>query len=481
MNLNSISLTGCPTMGKLDPKTDKYNGCYGLLQENISDLVLGPGTTPFHHHNITHGINIAEWPVKLLSSYNCSQEKSREDSVVSDCMDTFQTAFDGSLWALIAFFFVMFALLMKIHFKIQNDLNPQRKRASEAIANNLWTVSTFVLQHDAMDDNQWIGKFISFLLCVFVFLITIYFGNMMSTDLVTIKDPKVIRSYDEITETEGMRPIFYTDVDDFKFFNDSNELSSAKKLWKKVEKIGLKNCRIESNGKNSMDEYLIAMKRFAAFNTTFVVLAPFEESFRIFFCIQKNKDICTFEVTDPEESFNKLYSMLIRQEFEASDLFRNHLKPFFTRIIETGIIDYIFGDRLSSITIGSLTPYNSHETGVAACLSDSIVTFPPSYDALRTENLKKLFVTFGCMILASCLVLMFEHYLWFKTEFKKMKMAQLRESFDPTKVRMSRSYHKTVAAMKRKALKNKRPKQARRLHKEVGVSTVDRIHSHNSQ
>ena len=90
------------------------------------------------------------------------------------------------------------------------------------------------------------------------------------------------------------------------------------------------------------------------------------------------------------------------------------------------------------------------EPEVYDCMSKSIVTHTPQYDALTPGNLKKLFLVYAYMMAAASLILMMEHYVWFRTQLTKRKMAELRESFDPTKVQMSESYHQLMQSIKGK-------------------------------
>ena len=424
-------MNGCITIGRLDGPSDQYGGCYGLLQKNISDFLLAAGIFPFHHHNITHGVPIAEWPLKILSAYNCSIEKSKEDSILLDSMDTFKRAFEWNLWLLILSVFFTFSLLFTVHYKLF------KAKSSSSLCHNVWTVITFSLQQDSVEYNQWIGKLLSFLLSVFIFLITTYFCNLMSTDQVSVKQPKVIKSYDDLTESIGMRPIFWSDLDDYSFFQNSKSGTGASRLWSKVKTMPQSRCMMKAI--RSSETFNEMGKEFFLFNTTtFIMTAPYNSVLQAMFCSEKLKSICTYETTDLQQPFYHLYGFLIRQEFEMSKLFRQHLKPFLGRCIENGFTKRFLEEGPLFIVreMGTIDPY---DPTVSDCLSKSIVTFPSHYDSLRLVYLKKLFMACFCIMVTAWVVL--------KVELR-IQQLKLRPLFDPSKVKMSHSYHRTVAMMK---------------------------------
>ena len=147
----------------------------------------------------------------------------------------------------------------------------------------------------------------------------------MSTDLITVKEPTVIKSYDQLAQTVGMRPLFCGQCDDYKFFEEAKKNTGAYRLWKKKVLEEKSNWMMAS----TMDGGGEMISEFADMNrTSFVLMKVFVEILRLYTCSQHAvKKICTYLTTDPDQPFNEIYGLLVREEFKSTDSYKKRVKP----------------------------------------------------------------------------------------------------------------------------------------------------------
>lgn len=394
-----------------------YNGCYGLLQKNISDAILGPTPFPFHHNGLTQGMIIKAMAIQMLSTYNCSKAKSREDSVVTDVMDSVYS-FSWRLWLLIFVTLSIFVLMITTHFRLH------KRRIQSKLSYSIWTVVNHVLEHDAIDVINRNTEFISTLLCVFIFFIGMYYENLISTDLVTVKDPHVIKSYDDVVEMKTMRPIFWIDVDDYKFFERayaaSGEETGAGRLWKKVvQEVGRDDCLIPLGFDSTSLGFLQELLKID--RVTLLITEAWMDGFRGYFCRLSSKiEVCSHLAVDPFQSFTSSIGFAVREDVKFSTFWSTHFEWISRIISENGLMTKMIID---TITVGFVNMGMSQaDTNSADCLSDAIVTHPPEFDALTPSNLVKLFIVFGCSIVAATIVLILERRYFRYQKAKRRKV-----------------------------------------------------------
>ena len=389
-------------MGKLD-QDDMYNGCYGLLQRNVSDLILGPSPFPFHHHGLTHGIMANEMAIQIVSTYNCSIAKSKEEVIILDCMDSLNS-FNWTLWLLILFsVFALFPLLMKITSRIKVSLFEK-----------VWISATFMWKQASFTSGNFNQKLVQILLSVFIFIISSYYCNLIKTDLVSVKEPSVMKSYEDIVESLTMRPVLWSDLDDFKFFESASPETGAGRLWQKIHEFGRKRCMFPMSFPElkGLNEELLKFDR-----VSIVMLSMFIRSMQLWFCNQyAEKEVCSFLAEDVE-NFRSTYGFMAREGIIGTETWRSFLRsnPFFR---ETGLLVMNL-ERMAD----SLVPINTLDPKIRQCLSKSIVVHPPSYSQMSLRNVTKVLIWYGAMKVTAIIALLCE--LLVLTSKKREKRSQL--------------------------------------------------------
>ena len=104
----------------------------------------------------------------------------------------------------------------------------------------LWIVSMFTLDQDHLKESNNFLILVSFSMSFFCFFMTQYLLCGMGTELVVMKDPLVLKSYQDVIDKPDATPLFLKGWPDYKEFKLAPKNSLRSKLWqhaKEVQKI----------------------------------------------------------------------------------------------------------------------------------------------------------------------------------------------------------------------------------------------------
>ena len=158
---------------------------------------------------------------KLLiwGMYNISQQQQNQDIIYLFCTYTY------SMWiAVFVILSVVTLLLMVGRFLLE-----EKKDTMEPI----WIVSMFMLDQDYLDEVNNFLFVLSTFLSWFCFFNTQYLLNNMSTDMVVIKDPIVVRTYQDILDMDHVMPIMLKGWPDYHEFEYGHLDTIQRKVWEK--------------------------------------------------------------------------------------------------------------------------------------------------------------------------------------------------------------------------------------------------------
>ena len=362
--------------------------------------------SPFPVKNLSFmfpAVHITETHMDMATPYNCSFEKAEEDSAITDVMDNVKS-FKPELWGLFFLTLLIFMVLIILHYRSNRDTR------HGSIGHGFWTVTTFFLKSDALHEINDVSRLISFILCVFMFMVwTCFFENLMSTDLITAKEPFVARTYDDITNRDGHKPKWVTNSDLFTLFENSPRESQAGRLWQKAQKLGIDNCKQEIDV-DSPEKLLSAIiEEGKQFKTTVVVNHFGAQVFRLAACILLAKDkICVFRSTDPQESFGNFLGFISTKEFASSDLWLNQMKFFRRSALEANLWTKIF--RFVIEQTPQIFGYQGLPEWAMECTSESLVLHTPEQNQLSLWNLQKCFIVCFVMLFIALYILQSEIY-----------------------------------------------------------------------
>ena len=203
------------------------DGVLGQMQRGMADFGGGLFMFPLDHENISQGQVFWEDSPHIISLYNCTRDLSQVKSKTTDVMEAVK-AFDGPLWGLILLFLLMFWTLFCWHYR-NHKLTINR---------SLWHVVTFILEHDEWFGINRISCLLALLLDLFFFWIQNYWCNLMSTDMITVDKPQVIKNYDDVINRDDLIPMWILETGYFRAFELAVEGTKENLIWQKAMRIG---------------------------------------------------------------------------------------------------------------------------------------------------------------------------------------------------------------------------------------------------
>ena len=217
--------------------TKLFTGCYGSITRNQSDLTLMSVDYPVHDYEEIVPIQLAiESSLAMLQGYNKSHNHIRADIFYSGIK-----SLNNEVWILtfiaILFFALLFRLKETILFrKEQSNKCLIRKQTKSKGLLHFFAVSlTHFIQQEETEFKDSLRRFCSILLSIFSFIvIQQYFCNQMTADMVVVEKPTTIDSYKDILQKESLIPLFFKQLDNFKYFKDGLPGSIEKVMWRHV-------------------------------------------------------------------------------------------------------------------------------------------------------------------------------------------------------------------------------------------------------
>ena len=346
-------------------------------------------------------VHLTDTHLEMVSFYNCSRAKAKDDSTVTDVMDNIKS-FKPELWGLLFVYLLVFMVLIILHYRTHRDSR------HGSLGHGFWTVTTFFLKNDAMHEVNHASKLISFILCVFMFMIwTCFFENLMSTDLVTSKQPFVARSYDDITNQAGHKPLWIKNVPMVQVFNSSADGTSPRRLFQKAQQIGIENCLIDMKAPADVYVYLLDLAK--QFKTTMFLDKFGTKIVRTGSCIVlAHEGVCNFQSIDPDERFQVFLGLVGTKQFVASEVWLYHMKWLRRLVLEadflTPVFDFVLEKTPSYFNVERV-PWHAME-----CLSMTIVFHTPERDQLAREHLNTCFLVYFILLFFAAYILQSEIY-----------------------------------------------------------------------
>ena len=238
--------------------------CLDQLQSNTSDIILAALHFPVddEYTHVRQGIVVGEYNMEITSAYNATV--GSEENV--DIIDTFNSI-GPELWVLILAFLAAIGGLIVVSVVLKTSSRKRSKRlfldrdgALEAIlsknrrkhrkkeiSNLLW--QTFdkiwmgmlnkdesLAQPQTRMNQPWSAAILRVSLCFFLIWLTFYFTSMVRTELVTVKSPEQINSYQDVLDKKGLLPEFIATATDHHVFMNAPKESNEGKIWTLVER-----------------------------------------------------------------------------------------------------------------------------------------------------------------------------------------------------------------------------------------------------
>ena len=240
--------TAKPTSVLLDPKED-LDPCLVSLQNNESDVTLLSYSMPVMLSNIRTGPVARFDRIAMVSTYKLDENNSGRNGVLG----TFQT-FSIDVCCLIAhFFIILFALFSLAYILERRRTRPRFKIDGRRF--NLRFIPWFIFcffakQIPSFPGNMNLTKAI--LICTLLtysYFVDFFYSAMIKTDIVTVKDPKVIGSYQDLLDDPEIQPFITHLNDEYVSFKTAPKGSVKRQIWERVLSQG-------------MDKHIVDTKKF---------------------------------------------------------------------------------------------------------------------------------------------------------------------------------------------------------------------------
>ena len=260
----NYTVTREPVFGTMtDRKTQQYDGCIGALQKNDSDFVLTVGllTVPVVGPNMTQTVVDGFSRMGIVSAYNRTSINNESRTHVLDMV----FSFSRGLWILIAFSVIVLFMLLHAATVVRREglyakyasrmwakrrmlVSDDRKRRRNG-SKSAWTVVACILkQHSSCGSCR--VKFgpiriLYTLITLLCFLTSCFLMSMIKTDMVVVKPPITVTTYDEVIQS-GRRPAWFSLLTEKSQFEHAATGSKEKRIWDIAVSKGLSDSIVNS-------------------------------------------------------------------------------------------------------------------------------------------------------------------------------------------------------------------------------------------
>ena len=390
-------------------KDGTLTGCYRSIRDNQSDISLVLTDYPtVDYDKVDPYQPVMEYSLKIMSGY---YSEPKANVSFNDFILTSIKSFDRQTWfAVMVMVFAFFGLWMT-----KRALFPDNEDVSlrKTIAETLWDTLLLFISQESTDYYKFLDRFLSILMTLSFFLLSnIYFG-LMSTDLVTVKKPTVINSYQDIMNRPNMTVIFVKQLCDTKEFENAyegQEDSIQAKFWEKY-KDG-----VEMADPNIAPEKIIDMlQEIFEMKKVLIMKGGFIQPFRRTICrlkvgYQLHENVYSWISKDPNARMKKSGLIMrngMKQTQHLKALRRNARSAFETGFF-FGLFYALTRDGLKSTEQFALpdAPHSQFER----CISDQLVYADASVDTVVLQNFQFLLALSFVMLPASIILLLIELY-----------------------------------------------------------------------
>ena len=199
------------------------DGCEGSIARNESDVSLCFVEYPVHadFSQVNPWLVLFEEPLAIYQMYNKTNHR------LADISKTSMKSFKPSVWMSVLILIIVMGLLMKIPQMISQF----RQKDEERHYSIFETFCCFV-QQDYKDYPDSFRRILCLLVSLSsLILITGYFRNLISTDMVVVEKPNVITSYQDIIHRPKVIPTFFRQLSEYENFRDAPKDSKNYEFW----------------------------------------------------------------------------------------------------------------------------------------------------------------------------------------------------------------------------------------------------------
>lgn len=249
--MRGFNMTFLPedSIGAVIAGSNAYSGCVGLLHENRTDVMFGPLTSLIMSPNIVNVVVDGFERVGILSGY--LRSNSSKDGYKTHVLDMV-FAFSWQLWILITLFVFMLLMItskavlskkamrqMLWRFRKEAMVTPWHA-VHDAFRSLIVITACLLKQHSStvvsvkISFNVLYATLTYFCLMIFGFYLT----SMIKTEMVVVKPPVTVESYQDILDLRR-RPSWSSTLTDKDEFENGLPGSMERKVWNLAVEMGL--------------------------------------------------------------------------------------------------------------------------------------------------------------------------------------------------------------------------------------------------
>ena len=246
INYTVVREPGIGTM--IDVKTQQYDGCIGSLQKNESDFMLTVGllTVPVVGPNLTHTVVDGFERMGILSAYNRLNVNDASHTQVLDMV----FSFSPGLWILLAFSIIALFMLLNAATWVRAEglyakhasrlwatrriLVSRARKSRRSASKSAWNVVACILKQHSSCGSCHVNfgpiSIMYTIITLLCFFAGFYLTSMIKTDMVVVKPPITVTTYDEVIQS-GRRPMWFRHLTEKSHFEHAAIGSKEKEIW----------------------------------------------------------------------------------------------------------------------------------------------------------------------------------------------------------------------------------------------------------
>ena len=229
---NVTAIAKSPNIGsEIDP-------CLLSLQQNESDTIFSPYSMPVILENVTTGPVNYESMIGMVSAYKFESDDNRPG-----IFGTFHAFATDSICLILFCTIVMYVLIALMYVLERKRENPGYTINGRKVDDRFipeFILNYFLKQTPCFPGDMTVMKFILFCcLMTFTYFVTFFYCSMIKTDMVTVKAPHVIASYQDILDDPQIELFIPHVLDEYLTFKSAPRESMKGKIWQRVVKQGL--------------------------------------------------------------------------------------------------------------------------------------------------------------------------------------------------------------------------------------------------
>jgi hypothetical protein len=397
----NITIISEPSMGiVVDHQRIQYDGCFGSIQKNHSDMTYGMVIVPMRGPNLTQTVVDGFEKMAILSTYKVAD---LEDASRTQVMDMFYALSPG-VWSLLTAYYVcLFCMLAASVHTCCSGMRKQKWRLSRTAI-----MASMLKQYSACDFPQAANGIR--MLFTSVVLLSFYAGyyltSMIKTEMVVVNLPVTVQTYQDLID-QGKRPIWMRVLNDWNDMKDAPAGDIQRKVWELAVRKGIPGSLIAPD----MESLASHMHAIAKGDSVWLL------KFRVFeHGIQKAA--CSFGAQAMPSRI-----MLVTHDPDAPEflsgnvenpLLPTHISQLVNKRIkwsfESSLMDAA-GDRYDVKAIFPIDlEADKHASTIVECASNIITTPYPEMTAVVGHHFLSLAILCLCLILIAMIFLIFEQY-----------------------------------------------------------------------